>query len=168
MSMLEYTWTPLLNASPAPLCRSDFQPLCLRTENLDMPWGQWRKSKLRSWDWLGTSDSEDGLKESSSMRSLRPCSWVLALLTNFCGNCLWTTKEVKGVWGPSQPRQTGCLSKVAWVPSYRPCKGESNPFSHWFFFPNSFAFSFPRTINWLFSVFSGPLGRQQSLISEHT
>lgn len=30
---------------------------------------------------------------------------------------------------------------------YRPCKGESNPVSHWLSFPKSFAFHFPRTVN---------------------
>lgn len=32
--------------------------------------------------------TQNGLKESTSMRTLRPCSWVWALLAHFWGSCL--------------------------------------------------------------------------------
>ena len=67
MSTLAHTWTPPLNSSPAPLCRSDVQPLGLGREN------------------------------SAMATILRPWSWVLALLARFVGIAFdWTTKEAKG------------------------------------------------------------------------
>lgn len=52
-------------------------------------------------------------------------AWVLSL-AKFCGNCLWVNnwRSVRS----QLPKQTGCPSKAAWVPRYRPWEGEPNSF----------------------------------------